>query len=99
MKYEYVPNLAEETVADRLSRPFPALLLLLDIIDVGAGEEEIIIRWDITRVGGVFSNSPVLGMILFGPFAVVLTYNNDKYADQRLCLRSAFMDVTSFNNQ
>ena len=44
IRISYVPNLAEDTVADRLRRPFPALLLLLDIIDVGAGDEEIIIR-------------------------------------------------------
>ena len=59
----------EVTVADRLRRPAPARLLLLDTIDNGAGDEDIIILWDITKVGGVFSNSPALGIIL----VVVLT--------------------------
>ena len=67
----YTPYFAEDTVADRLRRPVPALLLLLDNIDCGAGDEDIIIRWDITKVGGVLSNSLVEGIILFGALFVV----------------------------
>ena len=71
----YIPNFAEDTVADRLKRPVPALLLLLDNIDCGAGD--IIIRWDITNVDGVLSYSPVDGMILFGELFEVFAYNKE----------------------
>ena len=59
----FVPYLADDAVAERLSRPAPALLLLLERSDIGAGDDDIIILCDITNVDGVFLNSPVLGMI------------------------------------
>ena len=66
--------MVDVTVADLLRRPVPALLLLLDNIDIGAGEDDIIIRCDITNVGGVFSNSPLCVIILVAPLLVVFAY-------------------------
>ena len=59
----FVPYFADDAVAERLKRPAPALLLLLERRDIGAGDDDIIILCDITNVGGVFLNSPVLGII------------------------------------
>ena len=53
----------------------PALLLVLESIDIGAGEDAIIIRWDITSVGFVFSNSPLCVTILSPVLLVVFAYS------------------------